>query len=157
MLKLKELQKKKSKTEGITIKKFDICKNEWIELNEVQFEVTKQHFVEVGFRREFKVSSDDILFQNKSWVLNMYHESLKKIIDELGTDAECQTRKAIQIHCVSRHLAFTYEQLCNSNFDLFGLSFSYSKIYCGLYGSEHVTIEEYIDGEFTKYDKIDVL
>ena len=141
MLKLKELQKKESKTEGITIRKFDVCKNEWIELDQVQFEVTKQHFVEVEFGTKFNVSSDDILFQNKSWVLNKYHESLKKIVDELGTDAEYQTRKTVEIHCVSRHLAFTYEQFCNSSFDLFGLYFTYSKFYCSLYGGEHVTIE----------------
>ena len=30
-------------------------------------------------------------------------------------------------------------------------SFSYNKIYYGLYCGEHVTIEGYIDGEFTKY------
>ena len=96
-----------------------------------------------GFRRAFKASSDNMLFQN--------HESSKKIVDELGTDVECQTRKAVQMHCLSRHLAFAFEQLCNGNFSSFGQSFSYNKIYYGLHGGEHLTIEEYIDGEFTKY------
>ena len=55
------------------------------------------------------------------------------------------------MHSLSRHLAFAFEQLCNSNFDSFGQSFSYSKIYYGLYSGEHITLEEYIHGEFMKY------
>ena len=82
---------------------------------EVQFEITKQHFGEEGFRRAFKALSDNMLFQNKSWVLKKYHESSKKVLDVLGTDVECQTRKAVQMHCLPRHLAFAFEQLCNSN------------------------------------------
>ena len=101
MLKLGELQKKERQTEGITIESFDVSKKEWIQLGEVQFEVTKQHFGEGGFRKAFETSSDNILFQNKSWVLKKYHESSKRIADELGTDAECQTRKTIQMHCLS--------------------------------------------------------
>ena len=102
-------------------------------------EVTKHHFEEGGFRRTYKASSDNILFQNKSWVLK-----------KLENDAECQMRKVVRIHCLSRHLAFAFEQLCSSNLDLLGHSFSYRKIYYGLCCGEHIIIEEYIDGEFTK-------
>ena len=77
---------------GITINSFDVCKKEWIQLGKVQFEVIKQHFGKDGFRNPFKAWSDNILFQNKSWSLKKYQESLKKIVDEWGTDAECQTR-----------------------------------------------------------------
>ena len=62
-----------------------------------------------------------------------------------------QMSKAVQMHCLSRHLTFAFEQLCTSNFRSFGQTFSYNKIYYCLYSGEHVTIEEYIDREFTKY------
>ena len=56
------------------------------------------------------------------------------------------------MHCLSRHLAFAFEQLYSSNFDSFGQTFSYIKICYGFHGGEHVTIEEYfLAGEFTKY------
>ena len=85
---------------------FDVCQKEWIQIGEVQFEVTNQHFAENGFGRAFKDLSDNILFQNKSWFLRKYHESSKRNFDELGTDVDRQTRKAIQMDCLSRHLAF---------------------------------------------------
>ena len=113
LLKLGKVQKKERLIEGITIENFAVSQKEWIQLDQVPFEVTKQHFGEGGFKRTFKASSGNILFQNKSWVLKKYHESSKKIVDELGVDVECQTRKAIQMDCLSRHLAFAFEQLCN--------------------------------------------
>ena len=106
LLKLGKLQKKERQS-------FEVSQKEWIQLGQVQFEVTKQHFGEGGFKRTCKASSGNILFQNKSWVLKKYHESSKKIVDELGADVECQTRKAIQMDCLSSHLAFAFEQLCN--------------------------------------------
>ena len=42
-----------------------------MDLVKVQFEVTKQHFGEDGFRNAFKASSGNILFQNKSWSLRV--------------------------------------------------------------------------------------
>ena len=63
MLKLGDLQKKERQTEGITIDSFDVSKKEWIKLEEVQFEVAKQHFVDGVFRRAFKASNDNILFK----------------------------------------------------------------------------------------------
>ena len=90
MLKLWELQKKGRQTEGITIESFDVSKKIWIQLGEVPFEVTKQHFGQGGCKRAFIASSDNTLFQSKTWLLK-YHESSKKIVDELGTDGECQT------------------------------------------------------------------
>ena len=64
--KLGEPQKKERQTHGITIESFDVSKKEWIQLDEVQFQVTKQYFGEGGFRRACKASSVNILFQNKS-------------------------------------------------------------------------------------------
>ena len=101
-------------------------------------------------KRAFIASSDNTLFQNKTWLLK-YHESSKKIVDELGTDGECQTRNALKMHCLSSNLAFAFEQLCISSFDLFGQSFSLNKIYYGLFGEEYATTEEHIDQEFMKY------
>ena len=150
MLKLWALQKKGRQTESITIESFDVSKKIWIQLGEVPFEVTKQHFGQGGCKRAFIASSDNTLFQSKTWLLK-YHESSKKIVDELGTDGECQTRNALKMHCLSSNLAFAFEQLCISSFDSFGQSFSLNKIYYGLFGEEYATIEEYIDQEFMKY------
>lgn len=59
MLKLRELQKKERQRESITVYRFNVSNNEWIQFGEVQFEITKQHFGEKGFRRAFKASSDN--------------------------------------------------------------------------------------------------
>lgn len=95
----------------------------WIQLNEIQFEVSKQQFGEVGFIRAFKASNDNILFQDKDRVLRKYHESLMKTVGELEADYECQTRNAVQMHCLSKHLVFAFKQLCISNFNSFGQSY----------------------------------
>lgn len=85
--------------QSITLDSFDISKKECIKLDEVQFEVIKQFFGGV-LRRAFNSSSDNIIFQNKSWVLKKYHDSSKNIFDELGTDVECPNRKAVQMCCL---------------------------------------------------------
>ena len=61
ILKLVEHQRKRQ-TEGITIESFDVSKKVRIQLNEIQFEVSNHYFVQGGFRRTFKASSDNILF-----------------------------------------------------------------------------------------------
>ena len=43
-------------------------------------------------RRAFNSLSNNIVFQNKNWVLKKYHDSWKNIVDELGTDVEWQEK-----------------------------------------------------------------
>lgn len=101
--------------QSITLDSFDISKKECIKLDEVQFEVIKQFFGGV-LRRAFNSSSDNIIFQNKSWVLKKYHDSSKNIFDELGTDVECPNRKAVQMCCLQGilHLHLNYSSVAIS-------------------------------------------
>ena len=151
MLKLGELQKNHRADNLIAVESFDVAKKEWVKLGEVKFDVQEKHFGEGGFRKAFRASSKNALFQNNTWVLKKYHDSAQQLVNDLGTDFESQARKSVQMHCLSRHLAQAFEQLCNETIESFGPAFRYNKVYYGLHGTQHVTIEEYIDGEFEKY------
>ena len=102
-----------------------------------------------GFWRAFEASS---WFQNKSWVLMNTSWIFKEDCWWVGNWSWISNKEGLsEMHYLSSHLDFVFEQLCNSSFDSFGQSFSRNKIYYGLYGGEHVTIEESVNGELTKY------
>ena len=70
---------------------------------------------------------------------------------------EQHTKKIVQMHMLARNSTKTLEKelQLNGNLELWGKTLTYNKIYMGrLYGhsgGEWLTVEEYIDGKFTKY------
>ena len=66
---------------------------------------------------------------------------------------EDHTRKTVQMHLVAKSFASQLEQrIAQGNSGTFGEVLKYRHIHYGVTEeNEHVTVEEYIDGEFVKY------
>ena len=80
------------------------------------------------------------------------------VIKELKQDVEQKTKKDVQMHMLAQNMCLKLEQELKrySILDLYGRTLMYNKIYMGRLASEPedcqwVTVEEFMDGEFTKY------
>ena len=110
-----------------------------------------------GFREAFKATSKTAGFCNQQWVVKRYLESAVDIIQQTKQTLQQHTKKVVQMHMLARNFTKTLEKelQLNGNLELYGKTLTYNKIYMGRLhgqsGDEWVTVEEYIDGKFTKY------
>lgn len=136
---------------------FAIADMTWSSPSVVEFSLAKEPFGEGGFRKAFKATSKTAGFCNQQWVVKRYLESAVDIIQRTKQTLEQHTKKVVQMHMLARNFTKTLEKelQLNGNLELYGKTLTYNKIYMGRLhgqsGDEWVTVEEYIDGKFTKY------
>ena len=136
---------------------FDISDMAWSSPSVVEFNLDKEHFGTGGFREAFKATSKTAGFCNQQWVVKRYLESAVDIIQQTKQTLEQHTKKVVEMHMLARNFTKKLEKelQLNDNLELYGKTLTYKKIYMGRIhgqsGDEWVTVEEYIDGEFTKY------
>ena len=152
MLKLGKLIKPpKLKAIPIEIEGFEI-KNGWTAARIVTFSVESGSFAEGGFRKAYKCESYDEKFPDM-WVLKRYKEESVNGMKELGIKEEEHARKQVQMHALAQNIA---SQMTKNIPEEFGETFTYDCMHFGKIKhddeTEHfVTIERYMEGEFTKY------
>lgn len=153
MIKLGKLANSKATT-VISIYKFDMENLSWSKVPAtVEFNEEKQPFGSGGFRNAYKATTKHPEFNCPTWVIKRYLPEALKSIDEVGQTIEEHTRKVVQMHLLARNFALQLEEKIKQNgISSFGEVFKYKMIYFGKTDQEeYVTIEEFIDGRFTKY------
>lgn len=81
--------------------------------------------------------------------MKKYQESVKEtIITDLNMTVEEHTRKQVQMHIASTCIAKSFSSSVPVEF---GEVFHYNKVYYAVHNDQHVTIEEYVDGQVYKY------
>ena len=158
MMKLGKVVNEKS-TERMELFKFDLADMAWSSQPFIaEFSIASEPFGKGGFREAFKATSKTPTFQVQQWVITKYLKSAVDIIKETKQTTQQHTKKVVQMHMLARNFTQKLEQELKqgNNLELYGETLTYHKIYMGrIHGQsseeEWVTIEEYIDGEFTKY------
>ncbi|CAH3141822.1 unnamed protein product [Porites evermanni] len=126
MMKLGKVINEKS-TVGIELFKFDLTDMVWSNLPlTIEFNIAKEPFGKGGFREAIKATSKMPEFHGHQWVVKRnFAQKLEQELKQAG------------------------------NLEVYGPTLSYKRIYMGRIHGESdddwVTVEEYIDGEFTKY------
>ena len=87
------------------------------------------------------------------WVIKRYTSDGKNYIKDLGITLEDHTRKTVQMHLLAKNFASQLEQrIAQDTSGVFGEALKYRNVHYGIMEkNEHVTVEEYINGEFVKY------
>lgn len=153
MIKLGKLNVDKPTT-VVSIYKFDVVSVVWSKVPTVVEFLEETTPVGTGaYRNAFKASSKHSEFAGCDWVIKRYTSSGKDNIEELGLTLEDHTRKTVQMHLLAKNIASQLEQkIAKENTGRFGEVLKYKHIYYGVTEKdEHVTVEEYIPGNFIKY------
>ena len=112
-----------------------------------------ESFAAGGFRKAYKCESEDQTFPG-IWVLKKYSDKALEDMQTLGVEEEDHARKQVQMHTLAQNIANQMTKYVDKEF---GEAFSYDNIYLGEIkptsnaNRGFVTIEKYIEGEFTKY------
>ena len=154
MLKLGKVIHDKS-TEIVHLYTFDVNQMSWSgNPEEVEFTIEKEPFGIGGFRKAFQATSKTTGFQNCKWVVKKYLPAAVENIEAIKQTLEQHTKKVVQMHMLAKNIAAKLQNELSKEdaLELYGETLKYKKIYMGkMEGGEFVTIEEFIEGEFTKY------
>ena len=128
------------------LESFDVNAREWKSERTMEVNVEEEKFASGAFCSAFKcVAVQD----GKKWVLKKYHDITKTTItDALASSVAVHARKQVQMHAVARHLTQRFAAKVPASF---GKVFKYNKVYYTEFNSEPVTVEEFVEGKFSKY------
>lgn len=154
MLKLGKVIHDRS-TEIIQLYTFDVNQMGWSRSpQEVEFAMEKEPFGTGGFRRAFRATSITAGFHNCKWVVKKYLPAAVDNIKVVKQTVEQHTKKVVQMHMLAKNIAAKLqdELVKEDALLLYGETLKYKKVFMGkMEGGEFVTIEEFIEGRFTKY------
>lgn len=155
MLKLGKVVDKESTT-VINLYSFNIELLAWNKIpTVVEFVVDENVLGSGGFREAFKATTKHPLYANTRWVIKKYLSGAKEQISQMMQSFESHTKKAVQMHMLARNFAFQLEKnvLASTDGKLWsGEHLCYNKVFLGITDKkECVTVEEYVEGTFTKY------
>lgn len=148
MLKLGKVIVPQTDVVTLQLEEFSIANMEWLEPFEVTISLQRKPFAHGAFREAF-LAKDIAGLPKGKYVLKKYMEKEVKGIEDLFGTIEAHTRKSVQLNALARNFA--------QNMDLeaqcfeFGQTFSYSKVYFSSLNKEYVTLENFMEGTFTKF------
>ena len=119
----------------------------------IEFTIDEEPFGVGGFRKAFKAKSLEKEFTSNTWVVKKYMAKAVEDITTTGQTVEQHTKKVVQMHYLARNMAARLEEELKKKdvIALFEPTMKYNRIFFGMIGDECVTVEEYIEGKFTKY------
>ena len=119
----------------------------------VEFDISKELLGEGGFQNAYKAQTTTSDFSSSTWVVKKYKPEDILAINQTRQSVETDSKKVIQMHCLAQNFASQLRSKVEKEglTQLFGETMQYGDIYLGKEGDEHVTIEQYVDGEFFKY------
>ena len=119
----------------------------WLEPFKTTFSLERKSFDSGGFCDAYLAKAISGIPKGK-YVLKRYKEDKVAEIKELFGPKEAHTRKVIQMNALARNFAQ------NLNLERpvveYGPTFKYSKVYYANVNGEYITVEEFIEGTFTK-------
>ena len=128
------------------MEEFDVQTRSWREPFEATISLEIKKFATGGCRDAYKATALKGLHGNL--VVKQYREDQIEALDSLFTSVENHTRKTVQMHTLAHHFA----ALLHSELPVgYGRSFKYTKLYFSKIKDDYVTVEQYIEGQFTKY------
>ena len=155
MIKLGKIGTTQGPTTVVHLHTFDMDLLSWSKLPlTVEFNEEKEPFAHGGFRNAYKATTKHPQFKGTTWVIKRYLPDALKGINDIGQTVQQHTQKVVQMHLLARNFACQLEQKIVEKhaIDAFGKVPRYRKIYYGEDDKgECVTVEEFIDGKFTKY------
>ena len=134
--------------------KFNLEDMNWSSIPEkVELVIEKEPFAKGGFREVFKAKSPTKGYNGCTWVVKKYLPSTLQCIKDLGQTVEEHTKKTVQMQSLAKNITERlYARVNDVCKDEFGQSFVYTDIFMGkLELQEFVTVEKFIDGDFSKY------
>ncbi len=135
----------------VEIEGFEV-RDGWSVPEAVMFSVDSESFAEGGFQKAYKVEIIDGKLSGK-WVLKKYKENALKDMESLNITEEEHARKQVQMHTLAQNIT---TQMQRNVPETFGETFSYDSMLFGKITENNgdacfVTIERYLQGNFTKY------
>jgi hypothetical protein len=130
---------------------FDVEKCEWTKNNlTLSVEIEETKFDSGAFRDAFRAKCRDTSSGLAGeWVIKKYRdEAVTTIQEQLQMSVEDHTRKLVQMHAVARNLTSRFSVKVPQEF---GEAFQYGKVFYSQWNECPVTVEEYVEGVFTKY------
>lgn len=138
-----------TKSAVLHLEEFDLKSQSLLKEGAFEFTIEEEKFASGGFREAFHAYAQIETFSTKHWVLKKYKEqSTTTIENSLGMSIEDHTRKQVQLHIVAKNLAQQYAKELSEEF---GERFKYNQIYFSFMNGFPVAIEQYVQGDFTKY------
>ena len=130
----------------VQMEEFDVQTRSWREPFEATISLDINKFATGGCRDAYKATAMKGLYGNL--VVKRYRADQIEALNRLFASAESHTRKTVQMHVLAHHFA----ALLHNELPVgYGKSFKYTKLYYSKIKDEYVTIEQYIEGKFTKY------
>ena len=153
MLKLGKVIKEKSSYDSIELFAFDINEMAWCRDSTVQFSIAKEPIGQGGFCEAFKATSKAGEFKSRDWVVKKYLQStedtIAKQIRLLNNILQKSFRCTCWLELLHRNSSRSWKKNLN---EFYGTTLMFRKIFMGkMEGEQWVTVEEFIDGNFTKY------
>ncbi len=145
---------KQAPTTEVQLFKFELDQLCWSKCpSVVEFVIESDPFGRRGFRNAFKATSQAEEFQSTAWVVKKYLPQAIEDIGVTGQTVEQHTKKVVQMHILARHFAARLKQEIEKKrkWRILGEFLKYNKTYFGKFGEECVTLEEFIEGTFTKH------
>ena len=131
----------------LDVEQFNMQSRQWEFGKNVTIMIDNEKFSSGGFRDAFMGVETSSLI--KKWVIKKYNNAALKTIEEtLRTSIEAHTRKQVQMHSVANAITRKYSSKVPNEF---GKCFSYNNIFCTKWNGEPATIEEFVEGTFSKY------
>lgn len=147
MLKMGKIIPPSKETLTVYLEEFSVDEKAWLNPFEVRLSVAKKKFASGGFRDAVEATALSGGLKGR-YVLKKYKPDQVTKIEEMFESMEIHTRKSVQMHCLARNFAKHLENECPPEF---GETFNYNKVYYGKVGSECITLERFIEGNFVKY------
>lgn len=136
---------KKKAPEILHLETFNISTMQWKDYTDMKVIIENDHFDEGAFRKAFKAVEVET---ERQWVVKKYKTKTVDGFSHLNMSREEHARKQVQMHTVARNLAQRLDKIAP---DDFGHTFKYGKVFYADFNGEPITVEEYVEGNFTKY------
>ena len=138
-------------SESVQMSEFLLSSMKWGNPNTVSFYIEEEPLAVGAFRGAYKAKINPTE-KGKTYIIKKYLPSTYKDLNVIGESPENHAKKSVQMHVLAKNFADQLRMLLLSK-EFKGDLFSYNKASYGvvLKSGETVTIEDYIDGSFTKY------
>ena len=148
LLKTGRLVKPKPRSKAVLdVEQFNMQSRQWEFGKDVTITIDNEKFSSGGFKDAFMGVETSSPIQK--WVIKKYNNAALKTIEEtLRTSIKAHTRKQVQMHSVANAITRKYSSKVPNEF---GKCFSYNNIFYTKWNGEPATIEEFVEGTFSKY------
>lgn len=148
MLKMGKLIQPGKQIVNLHLQEFSVAEMRWLDPFNATFLLQPTYFAKGGFREAYIAKAIGGIDKG-DYVLKRYIKEKVPEIEALFGTIEAHTRKAVQMNALARNFAHTLQ--LERPFTEYGETFVYTKVYYSSFNGDFVTLEKFLEGEFTKY------